>query len=171
MLTSFVEPGDLSVEEDRREELLSWAALLAILLMLAGEAALLTTHLWVPLARATERVAEEEYAETYAAEEPPPTPATPTGVEPVPGPLEMQRRPSPWRWAAYGITVAAAALVVVALRRRIEGTTEPGRWLWVLLMGGLVVIWGLLAAWLMTRQAFMFEQIIDRPGVHGPAQL
>ena len=159
------------MEEDRREELLSWAALVAILLMLAGEAALLATHLWVPLARATERVAEEEYAEAYAAEEAPPQEPIAPEVEPAPAPLEMQRRPSPWRWAAYGITVAAAALVVVALRRRTEGTTEPGRWLWVLLMGGMVVIWGLLTAWLMTRQAFMFEQIIDRPGVHGPARL
>ncbi len=156
------------VEEDRREELLSLAALIAILLMLTGEAALLATHLWVPLARATERVAAEEYAEAPAEDEPPPE------VRPFHGHgvlFEAQRRPSPWRWAAYGITVAAAALVVVALRRRTGGTTEPGRWLWVLLMGGLVIIWGLLTAWLMTRQAFMFEQIIDPPGVHGPAQL
>jgi len=159
----FAESGALPVEEDRREELLSWAALIAILLMLAGEVALLATHLWLPLARATERVAEEEYAEGLATEEP-----LPADAEPAPAPLEMQRRPSPWRWAAYAITAAAAALVVVALRRRTEGTTEPGRWLWVLLMAGLVVIWGLLTAWLMTRQAFMFEQIITRPGPPGP---
>jgi len=149
--------------DDRREELLSWGALVAILLMLAGEAALLTTHLWVPLARAMDRVADERDATPAPGADP----AAGRG-EPAPGRWEVVRYPSPWRWAAYAIIALAAALVLIAMHRRTHDTTEPGRWLWVLLMGGLVVIWGLLTVWLMTRQAFMFEQIIQQPGPPGP---
>ncbi|MGD9495191.1 MAG: hypothetical protein AB7Y46_02655 [Armatimonadota bacterium] len=146
--------------DERREQVLSWGALVLVLALLAGEVALLTTHLCVPLARALERVADERYAES-----PQPPGSRPEGaIEP----LAAARVPSPWRWAAYGITAAAAALVLIAFHRRIVGTTEPGRWLWVLLMGGLVVIWGLLTAWLMTRQASMFDRFIQQPGPLGP---
>ncbi|MEA3401750.1 MAG: hypothetical protein U9R79_10970 [Armatimonadota bacterium] len=150
------------MEEDRREELISLGALLLILLLLAGDATLLATHLWVPLARAMDRVTVEQEAppaERDFPAEPAPTPATR---------WEVVREPSPWVWAVIAITLVATALVIVAALRLQQGTTERGRWLWVLLMGGLVIIWSVLTAWLMTRQAFMFERIITRPGPAGP---
>ncbi len=155
------------MDEERREELISLGALLLVFAMLAGEVALLATHLWIPLARAQDRLGYTEFLDEEddqaAVEQPPPV----EDQEPGQG-LAVVRRPSPWVWAAFAITALAAALITIAALRLHHGTSERQRWLWVLLMSGLVIVWGLLTAWLMTRQAFMFEQIINGPGAAGP---
>lgn len=134
----------MSEELDAR---LSTAATVLIVVLLLGQVVLLAAHLWAPMARTADRLITDDHApllgevdgEEFVAEAEPP--AMSTG----------------WRWVALGISALAAAMGLFAAWRVREGSGERNRWMTVLVVAGLVILWGIFTFRMIARSAIIFE--------------
>ncbi len=129
---------------------LSVIAVIVIVILLLGQVVLLAAHLWAPLARTADRLIVDEDAPI--GDEPPPIS---TGEEAVPDSVD---RPSDaWRWVALGLSVLGAALGLFAAWRLYDGTAERNRWMTVLVVAALAIVWGIFTFRLIARSSIIFE--------------
>ncbi len=134
---------------------LSVAALVLVVVLLAGQVVLMATSLWLPVAGVANQLLEDEPDAYQAAPPPPPEaqiPGRPAPAEPPPG-------PTPWRWAAYGMSLLGLCIAGFAAWRLHGYTMERMRWTWVMVMAVLMASVGIFTAWTMVRQALMFQQL------------
>ena len=133
---------------------LSVAALVLVVLLLAGQVILMAASLWMPVAGVANALLEDE-PDVYPLE---PQLVRP-GEMPPPGPAAQQqppRGPTPWRWAAYGMSFLALCIAGFASWRLRNYSQERMRWTWVMVAGVLTASVGIFTAWMMVRQAYMF---------------
>jgi len=135
--------------DDKRDTQLATAATILIVILLLGQVVLLAAHLWAPIARTADRLIEDENAPI--GDEPGITDGARAGEQGPPVPA------GPWRWVALAMTVLCAGIGLFAAWRLHEGTAERKRWMTVLVIAGLAVVWGIFTFRLIARSAIIFE--------------
>lgn len=131
--------------DEARDAQLAFIASVLLVVLIAGQVVLLVAHLWVPMAGAAEWLLEDE----------PPLDESAGGT----GPSAEQApaaRSRGWLSVAIGSAVVAAGLAVLAAVMLRGYTVEVRRWRWVLALGGLAAVWGLLVAWMIWRSSELF---------------
>lgn len=131
--------------DEQLDAQLATAATLLIVLLLFGQVVLMAAHLWVPIVRTADRLIEDEGAPLYEG------PDVADGEAPAP-----QAPPSAsggWRWAALGMALVGAGLGLLAAWRVHRGSAERNRWLAVIAIAALVVIWGIFTFRLIVRSS------------------
>lgn len=131
--------------DEARDAQLAFIASVLLVVLIAGQVVLLVAHLWVPMAGAAEWLLEDEPALDAAPG------GTATAAEPVPA-----VRSAGWLSVAIASAVVAAGLAVLAAVMLRGYTVEVRRWRWVLALGGLAAVWGLLVAWMIWRSSELF---------------
>ncbi|MFW6438036.1 MAG: hypothetical protein ACOCZ7_03385 [Armatimonadota bacterium] len=129
---------------------LSVAAVIIIVILLLGQVVLLAAHLWAPLARTADRLIVDEDA---------PIGGEPPGVSADEQPVR-ERTPQPssaWRWVALGLSMLGATLGLFAAWRLYDGTAERNRWMTVLVVAALAIVWGIFTFRLIARSSIIFE--------------
>lgn len=140
--------------DEGRDAQLAFAASVLLVLVIAGQVVLLAAHLWVPMAGAADWLLREDEALLDEGAE---------GAEAATAPAEATR-PGWWLWAAIASAVVSAALVGLAVFMLRGYTVELRRWRWVLALGGLGTVWGLLVAWMIWRSSVMFAKVFGGAG-------
>jgi hypothetical protein len=132
--------------DDRLDARLATAATILIVVLLLGQVVLLAAHLWAPMARTADRLIVDEDA--------------PLGEEEVPADADVERDvlgAGPWRWVALGLSVLAAGIGLFAAWRLYDASAERNRWMTVLVIAGLAIVWGIFTFRLIARSAIIFE--------------
>lgn len=131
--------------DEGRDTQLAFIASVLLVIIIAGQVVLLAAHLWVPMAGAAEWLLEDEPPLDESAG------GAGTAAEPAPA-----ARSARWLSVAIASAVVAAGLAGLAAFMLRGYTVEVRRWRWVLALGGLATVWGLLVAWMIWRSSEMF---------------
>lgn len=134
--------------DDSLDARLSTAATILIVVLLLGQVVLMAAHLWAPIARTADRLIVDENAPLIGEQAP--------GDEQVPE-ADGPALSSAWRWVALGIALVAAGTGLFAAWRIREGSGERNRWVAVLVIAGLVIVWGIFTFRLIARSSIIFE--------------
>jgi hypothetical protein len=113
------------------------------MVLLFGQIVLMAAHIWSPITTTAEGLLEDENAPLYGVEEP--------ALEADEAEAEAPR--SPWRWVALALTAAAAGIGLFGAWRLYRGSLERNRWLAVLAVSALVIVWGVYTYRLIERAA------------------
>lgn len=135
--------------DDKLDAQLSVAATVLIVVLLLGQVVLLAAHIWAPMARTADRLIVDENAPL--GDEPELTDGGPPVAD------AEAASAGPWRWVALAISVLAIGLGLFAAWRVHQGSGERNRWLAVMVIAGLVVVWGVFTFRLIARSAMLFE--------------
>lgn len=108
----------------------------------------MAAYVWAPMARTADRLIADENA---------PLSGEPAPVSPDVAGDATPPQPDRWRWVALGMTMLAALTGIFAAWRVYDGSAERNRWLAVIAVAALVVIWGI----------FTFRLIVRSPEVFG----
>ncbi|GEM_PF-4133850 len=112
-------------------------------MLLFGQVVLMAAHIWSPIMATAEGLLEDENAPLYGVEEP----------EAGPDVAQEEAPRSPWRLVALAMTVIAAGIGLFAAWRLHKGSLERNRWVAVLAVSALVVVWGIYTIRVIERAA------------------
>ena len=116
-------------------------ATILTMVLLFGQIVLMAAHIWSPITTTAEGLLEDENAPLYGVEEP--------ALEAD----EAEAPRSPWRLVALALTAAAAGIGLFGAWRLHKGSLERNRWLAVLAVSALVIVWGVYTYRLIERTA------------------
>lgn len=133
----------------------SLAAIVVLILLLAGLVVLAAAHTWLPMAGIAEGLLADEPAPDAAGQPPQPSPIAPGQHL---GGADIGRPLPPWRWAAYAASLVALLIGSFAAQRLYAGTEERRRWSYAMYLGAIVLTWGLFTAWLIVREGMLFRR-------------
>ena len=134
--------------DDTTDHRLATAATILIVVLLLGQVVLLAAHLWAPMARTADRLIVDENAPLEEG----------SNIDGRAGAEDARPLGSgPWRWVALGLSLVSAGIGLFGAWRLHAGSAERNRWMTVLVIAGLAVVWGIFTFRLIARSAVIFE--------------
>ncbi|NLO06363.1 MAG: hypothetical protein GX131_11115 [candidate division WS1 bacterium] len=133
--------------DERLDGQLAIIATMLVVVLLFGQIVLMAMHVWAPITHTADRLIVDEDA--------------PIGDEPVAeGPEGTYEAPrGPWYGVGIALSVTAGMLGLFAAWRIRDGSTERNRWISVLVLAALVVVWGIFTLRLIARSPQMFGRL------------